>query len=58
MDREYSGVIKRKLDDVYRIGGASASVSRGDKAERENRFTFIVSSPLFWAIAAQAADLA
>lgn len=40
MDREYTGVIKKKLDDVYRTGGA---VGLGPKVERDNRQAFIVS---------------
>ncbi|KDQ59403.1 hypothetical protein JAAARDRAFT_56419 [Jaapia argillacea MUCL 33604] len=40
MDREYAGVIKRKLDDVYRSGGAPGG--RPEKVERENRQAFIV----------------
>lgn len=43
MDREYTGVIKRKLDDVYRTGGPVGAGSRGEKVERENRQAFIVS---------------
>jgi hypothetical protein len=42
VDRDYAGVIKKKLDDVYRTAGSS-SVGRGEKVERENRFAFIVS---------------
>lgn len=42
MDRDYSGVIKKKLDDVYRTAGPSGPNSRGEKAERENRVAFIV----------------
>jgi hypothetical protein len=41
MDRDYAGVIKKKLDDVYRNAAASAA-ARGEKAERDNRFAFIV----------------
>ncbi|OBZ75472.1 Conserved oligomeric Golgi complex subunit 4 [Grifola frondosa] len=42
MDRDYAGVIKKKLDDVYRTGGAVGAGSRGDKVERENRQAFII----------------
>ncbi|KAI0933704.1 hypothetical protein AcW1_005462 [Taiwanofungus camphoratus] len=42
MDREYTGVIKRKLDDVYRTGGPVGAGSRGEKVERENRQAFII----------------
>jgi len=42
MDRDYAGVIKRKLDDVYRIAGGSGPTVRGEKAERENRSAFII----------------
>ncbi|KZT28621.1 COG4-domain-containing protein [Neolentinus lepideus HHB14362 ss-1] len=41
MDRDYAGVVKRKLDDVYRMGG-SASVGRGERGERELRLAFII----------------
>lgn len=44
MDRDYAGVIKRKLDDVYRTGGASATASTREKIERESRQSFIVST--------------
>ncbi|KZT66808.1 COG4-domain-containing protein [Daedalea quercina L-15889] len=40
VDKEYTGVIKRKLDDVYRTAGPVGT--RGEKAERENRLAFIV----------------
>ena len=39
LDRDYVGVIKKKLDDVYRTGGSS-SVAR---SEKESRQGFIVS---------------
>ncbi|EMD34512.1 hypothetical protein CERSUDRAFT_117357 [Gelatoporia subvermispora B] len=42
MDREYAGIIKKKLDDVYRTGGTTGPGARGDKVERENRQTFII----------------
>ncbi len=45
MERDYSGVIKKKLDDVYRAAGTSGQ-SRGEKVEKENRLTFIVRFPL------------
>ena len=40
---DYIGVIKGKLDEVYKNAGAATSNARPDKAERENRVTFIVS---------------
>lgn len=44
MDKDYSSIIKKKLDDVYRIGGVSgAGGVRGEKVERELRQSFIVS---------------
>lgn len=43
MDRDYIGVIKMKLDDIYRTIGGSGSTARGERAERENRSAFIVS---------------
>ncbi|KAJ6547289.1 COG4 transport protein-domain-containing protein [Mycena capillaripes] len=42
MDRDYVGVIKKKLDDVYRTSGSSGPNARGEKAERENRAAFII----------------
>ncbi|KAJ7752135.1 COG4 transport protein-domain-containing protein [Mycena metata] len=42
MDRDYIGVIKKKLDDVYRTSGPTGPNSRGEKAERENRAAFII----------------
>lgn len=42
MDRDYAGVIKRKLDDVYRTGGSAGLNARGEKAEREQRQAFII----------------
>ncbi|KAJ7684832.1 COG4 transport protein-domain-containing protein [Mycena polygramma] len=40
MDKDYVGVIKKKLDDVYRT--SSGPNTRGEKAERENRSAFII----------------
>ncbi|KAJ7172744.1 COG4 transport protein-domain-containing protein [Mycena filopes] len=42
MDRDYVGVIKKKMDDVYRTSGPAGPNSRGDKVERENRAAFII----------------
>jgi len=42
LEQDYSGVLKRKLDDVYRSTGNASQVSR-EKAERENRIAFSVS---------------
>lgn len=44
IDRDYIGIIKRKLDDVYKNQGPTPSNIRPDRAERENRNLFIVSS--------------
>lgn len=45
MDKDYAGIIKKKLDDVYKTAGASGVGGiRGEKAERESRQAFIVSS--------------
>ena len=44
MERDYAGVIKRKLGDVYRTtGGTMGPSSRGERGERESRVMFIVS---------------
>ncbi|KIY70035.1 COG4-domain-containing protein [Cylindrobasidium torrendii FP15055 ss-10] len=40
MERDYVGIIRKKLDDVYRAAGAG-SVGKGDKAERESRQAFV-----------------
>ncbi|TFK55321.1 COG4-domain-containing protein [Heliocybe sulcata] len=40
MDRDYAGVIKRKLDDVYRTGAGAGG--RGERGEREARVAFII----------------
>jgi conserved oligomeric Golgi complex subunit 4 len=40
MERDYIAIIKKKLDDVYRATGSSASHAR---MEKENRIAFIVS---------------
>jgi conserved oligomeric Golgi complex subunit 4 len=42
MDRDYTGIIKKKLDDVYRSTGNAGVATRGEKAERDNRNTFLV----------------
>lgn len=45
MDKDYASIIKKKLDDVYRTGGVSGTGGvRGEKAERELRQSFIVST--------------
>ncbi|KAI0050041.1 COG4-domain-containing protein [Auriscalpium vulgare] len=38
MENDYAGVIRRKMDDVYR----NAGVGRGEKAERDSRQAFII----------------
>lgn len=44
MERDYASVIKKRLDDVYRTTGNSGPAVRGEKAERDNRAAFIVST--------------
>ncbi|KAJ8462975.1 hypothetical protein ONZ51_g10559 [Trametes cubensis] len=41
MDKDYVRVIKQKLDNVYK-GSSAGPGARGDKAERENRQSFII----------------
>ncbi|KAI0328076.1 COG4-domain-containing protein [Cubamyces sp. BRFM 1775] len=41
MDKDYARVIKQKLDNVYKGNSAGPGV-RGEKAERENRQSFII----------------
>ena len=43
MDKDYARVIKMKLDNVYK-GGTTGPGARGEKAEKENRQSFIVGS--------------
>ena len=45
MDKDYARVIRHKLDNVYK--GAAGPGARGEKVERENRQSFIVSKFLF-----------
>ncbi|TRM61706.1 COG4 transport protein-domain-containing protein [Schizophyllum amplum] len=44
MERDYAGVIKRKLDDVYRTsnGGNDRATKTTERAERDSRVSFIV----------------
>lgn len=42
MERDYIGIIKKRLDDVYRTSSPPGTNVRGDKVERENRIAFIV----------------
>ncbi|KAG5645852.1 hypothetical protein DXG03_005194 [Asterophora parasitica] len=41
MEQDYIGIIKKKLDDVYRNTGASGPALRGERAERDLRVAFI-----------------
>lgn len=43
LEEEYIGVMKDKLDDVFRSGGSSIGVNRVEKTEREMRISFIVT---------------
>lgn len=43
MERDYVLIIKKKLDDVYRVTGSSGSHVKAERIEKENRVTFIVS---------------
>jgi len=42
MEQDYIGIIKKKLEDVYRNAGVSGP-ARGEKVDRDNRVAFIVS---------------
>lgn len=44
VDKDYIGIIKKKLDDVYRNQNTPGSNARADKIERENRMSFTVRS--------------
>lgn len=50
IDRDYAQVLKRKLDDVYKLNGPGSAVAKADRAERDNRQSFIVctTSYLSW----------
>ena len=62
IDRDYVGVIKHKLDEVYKtqppssmgmgmgvgVGMGGGAHGRPDRVERENRTSFIVCSICFW----------
>ena len=41
-ERDYIGVIKWKMDDVYRNSGPTSSSARPDRIEKDNRVAFIV----------------
>lgn len=43
IDQDYIGVIKKRLDEIYRNPGSGNSNVRPDRVERENRIGFIVS---------------
>jgi len=42
IDRDFTGIIKKKLDDVYRSAGNAGVATRGEKAERDNRNLFLI----------------
>nr|GAT61280.1 predicted protein [Mycena chlorophos] len=42
MEKDYIGVIKKKLDDVYRTNAPTGATARGERQERENRTAFII----------------
>ncbi|KAF7322767.1 Cog4 domain-containing protein [Mycena chlorophos] len=42
MEKDYIGVIKKKLDDVYRTNAPTGPTARGERQERENRTAFII----------------
>ncbi|XP_006458408.1 hypothetical protein AGABI2DRAFT_115438 [Agaricus bisporus var. bisporus H97] len=42
IEQDYIGIIRKKLDDVYRNAVVSGSHARADKMERENRMMFII----------------
>ncbi|KAF9459574.1 COG4 transport protein-domain-containing protein [Collybia nuda] len=42
MEHDYIGIIKKRLDDVYRTSGPSGTSVRADKVERENRNAFLI----------------
>ena len=43
LEEEYIGVMKGKLNDVFRSGGSSIGANRAEKTEREMRINFIVT---------------
>ncbi|EJD05663.1 COG4-domain-containing protein [Fomitiporia mediterranea MF3/22] len=42
MENDYAGIIKRKLDDVYKNPAMSSAASRAERLEKDNRQGFIV----------------
>ena len=44
IDVDFTGFLKRKLEDVYRVAGTMSSASRGDKGDRESRIACMVSN--------------
>ncbi|KAJ3742037.1 COG4 transport protein-domain-containing protein [Lentinula detonsa] len=42
LEKDYAGILKKKMDDVYRSAGTSGQIARGEKADRENRLAFAV----------------
>ncbi|KAF5376567.1 hypothetical protein D9757_008273 [Collybiopsis confluens] len=42
LEKDYAGVLKKKMDDVYRSVGSTGQTVRGEKADRENRLSFAV----------------
>lgn len=43
IEKDYGLVLKKKLDDVYRNAAPGQGGARGEKVDRENRISFIVS---------------
>lgn len=50
VEKDYIGIIRKKLDDVYRNAATPGSNVRADKVERENRMSFIVGVVSFWQV--------
>jgi len=46
IDGEFTSILKKKIDEVYRLAGAVGS--RGEKGDRESRSALIVSDILFF----------
>jgi hypothetical protein len=46
MDGDFIGVIKKRLDEVYRMASNIGPGGRGEKGDREGRLTFLVSVSL------------
>ena len=43
LENDYIGILKWKISEVYRASGVVSTSAQTEKAERERRFSFVVS---------------